>query len=109
MSPTLRLSRKTWRWYWVLLLANAGDLLFTYTAVERGIEEWNPILRPVLLTIWPVALKLGAFAVLGYGIWLLTQRPGAARRVAPLVQSTAVMYLAVIAIHLVGLFLIHSV
>lgn len=109
MSPTLRLSRTTWRWYWVLLLTNALDLLFTYTAVERGFDEWNPILRPVLLTMWPVALKVSAFMVLGYGIWLLTQRPGASRRIAVLVRSTAMMYLAVIAIHIVGLFLISAV
>ncbi|MGH2395665.1 MAG: DUF5658 family protein [bacterium] len=109
MSPTLRLSRTTWRWYWVLLLTNALDLLFTYTAVERGIEEWNPLLRPVLLTIWPVALKLAAFAVLGYGLWLLAQRPGTARRIGLLVQGTAMMYLLVIAVHLIGLLLVGSV
>ncbi len=109
MSPTLRLSRNTWRWYWVLLLANALDLLFTYTAVERGIEEWNPLLRPVLLTLWPPALKLAAFVVLAYGVWHLTHRPGAMRRVAVLMQSTAVMYLAVIALHLIGLYLVSAV
>ncbi|MGH2395912.1 MAG: DUF5658 family protein [bacterium] len=108
MSPTLRLSRKTWRWYWVLLLANALDLLFTYTALERGFEEWNPLLRPILLTIWPATLKLAAFAILAYGLWQLTRRPGAARRMAVLMQSTAMVYLAVIAIHLVGLFLVHT-
>jgi len=109
MSPTLRLSRTTWRWYWVLLLTNAMDLLFTYTAVERGFEEWNPLLRPFLLTAWPVALKGTAFLVLGYGLWQLMQRPRSARRISVMIQSTAMMYLAVIAIHLVGLFLLRAV
>lgn len=109
MSPALRLSRATWRWYWVLLLANALDLLLTYTAVERGIEEWNPLLRPVLFTMWPATLKLAAFTVLAYGIWCLTQRPNGARRIIVLIQSTAMMYLAVIALHLVGLYLVNVV
>jgi hypothetical protein len=109
MSPTLRLSRTTWRWYWVLLLTNAMDLLFTYTAVERGIEEWNPLLRPFVLTAWPVALKCTAFLILGYGLWQLMQRPRSARRISVMIQSTAMMYLAVIAIHLVGLFLLRAV
>ncbi len=109
MSPTLRLSRKAWRWYWVLLLANALDLLFTYTAVERGIEEWNPLLRPFLLTPWPALLKFAAFGILAYGLWQLAWRPRSARRIGALVQSTAMMYLAVIVIHLVGLFLVRPV
>lgn len=109
MSSTLRLYRNTWRWYWVLLLANALDLLLTYTAAERGIEEWNPLLRPVLLTMWPPAVKFAAFAILAYGLWTLMQRPGGVRRISVLVRSTALMYLAVIAIHLIGLFLLHTV
>jgi hypothetical protein len=36
--------------------------------LERGIEEWNPILQPIVLTVWPVALKFLAFVVLGYGL-----------------------------------------
>jgi hypothetical protein len=36
-------------------------------------------------------------------------RPRSAHRMKVLIQSTAMMYLAVIAIHLVGLFLLHTV
>ena len=57
-----------WRWFSALLLANASDLLFTYTAVERGIQEWNPVLRPVVLTPWPAVTKLVVLCLLGYGL-----------------------------------------
>ena len=93
-----------WRWYAALLIANTFDLLFTYTAVERGIEEWNPLIRPVLLTPWPIFVKLVAFGLLAYGLWQTlrrVQRPG---RILPLLQSATVIYLLVIAIHIVGLY-----
>lgn len=103
MSPTLRLKETIWRWYCVLLIANALDLLFTYVAMGRGIPELNPLLQPIVLTPWPPVLKLATFCFLAYGLWQIVRRPGSARRILALLQSTAVIYLIVIAIHLVGL------
>jgi hypothetical protein len=102
MSTSLNLTRIFWRWYAALLLANAVDLLFTYAAVERGIAEWNPILRPFVLTPWPPLVKLAAFALLGYGLWQVVRhgrRPGT---ILVLLQSATLVYLVVIGLHLAG-------
>lgn len=103
MTSTLNLTRIFWRWYAALLLANALDLLFTYAAVERGIGEWNPVMRPFVLTPWPPIVKLAAFALLGYGLWQVVRygrRPGT---ILVLLQSATVVYLVVIGLHLAGL------
>ncbi len=104
MSPTLKISRTFWRWYSALLLANALDLLFTYTAIERGFHEWNPLLQPMLLTPWLIVVKLAVFAPLAWGLWHTVRRDRAIRPVLSLLQSVTMVYLFVIALHVVGLF-----
>lgn len=103
MSSTLELTRIFWRWYAALLLANALDLLFTYAAVERGVAEWNPIVRPFLLTPWPPLVKLAAFAFLGYGLWQVVRRGRRPGTVLLLLQGATLIYLGVIGLHLAGL------
>ncbi|KRT76183.1 MAG: hypothetical protein XU14_C0060G0001 [Armatimonadetes bacterium CSP1-3] len=104
LSPEQAL-RQPWHWYWVLVIANALDLLFTYTAAERGIDEANVILRPVLLTPWPPLVKLAALALLAAG---LTSIIRARRNPSPalrMVRLTAWIYLSVVIFHLLGLYL----
>ena len=97
--------RRIWRWYWALLLANALDLLFTYTAVERGVEEANVLLRPILLTPWPAVAKFTALGLLAGGLLLLVWQGGRAGRVLAMVRATALVYLLVVGFHLLGLLL----
>ena len=92
-----------WRWYAVLLLANALDVLFTYTAAERGFQELNPILKPILLTPWPVMWKLGALTLLAYGLWQLAESRQRSLPVLGLLQSATTIYLVVIVLHVFAL------
>lgn len=103
MSSALNLTRIFWRWYAALLLANAMDLLFTYAAVERGITEWNPVLRPFVLTPWPPVVKLAAFAMLGYGLWQTVRQGRRPGTILLLLQAATLVYLVVIGLHVAGL------
>lgn len=96
-------ARPLWRWYAVLLLANALDLLFTYTAVERGIDELNPLLRPLLLTPWPTILKAVVLVLLAIGLWALARRDGSRLPVLLILRGAAFVYVVLIAFHVVGL------
>lgn len=99
------LSHPIWRWYWVLLIANALDLLFTYTAAERGFEEANAILQPVLLTPWPAILKFYWLGILGIGL-VAAMPVGVSRlRVFFLLRVATYVYVGVILFHLIGLYL----
>jgi hypothetical protein len=95
-----------WRWYSALLLANASDLLFTYTAVERGFQEWNPVLRPMLLTPWPAVTKLAVMCLLGYGLWNMVRQAHATGRALALLRGATLIYLLVVAFHIVALFML---
>jgi hypothetical protein len=94
-----------WRWYWVLLIANALDLLFTYTAAERGVEEANAFLQPLLLTPWPAILKFYWLGILA--IALVAAMPlGITRlRVLLLLRVATYVYVGVVIFHLIGLYL----
>lgn len=93
-----------WRWYAALLLANALDLFFTSIAVERGFQELNPLVRPLLLTPWVSVAKAAAFAALGYVLWQMIQRVRYWGRILSLMRGATAVYLAVLAIHVVGLY-----
>jgi hypothetical protein len=93
----------TWRWYSALMLSNTLDLLFTYTAVERGYEEGNPVLRPLLLTPWPIAGKIVLFGLLGLTLWRLTQSAPGPRRLLAVLRAATLVYVVVLAIHALGL------
>lgn len=99
-------SRHIWRWYWALLITNALDLLFTYTAAERGIPELNAILHPILLTPWPTILKFSSLALLGAGLAFVTPVGRRPVRILRLVRATAYIYLGVVCFHILGLVLI---
>ncbi len=92
-----------WRWYWALWIANALDLLFTYTAAERGVGELNLLLAPIILTLWPLVLKLLFLAILGAGLTLVIPAGPRPARVLRLVRVTTVVYLTLIGFHLLGL------
>jgi hypothetical protein len=106
MEDRLQATVKTyWRWYAALLIANTLDLLLTYTALERGIPEWNPLLRPLILTPWPPVMKLLTFGLLAHALWLAVQRVQRTRPVLSLLQSATVVYLLVVVVHVVGLYI----
>ena len=102
LSPEQAL-RQSWRWYWVLATANALDLLFTYTAVERGISEANVLLSPVLLTPWLSVVKLAALALLAAGLPLIIRAGRSALPVLRMVRLAAYVYVVVVIFHLLGL------
>ncbi|MDR7420353.1 MAG: DUF5658 family protein [Armatimonadota bacterium] len=92
-----------WRWYSTLIVGNTLDFLFTYEAVTRGFDEWNPVLRPILLTPWPVVYKVLLFCLLGYSLWRVTRREPGAGRTLRWLRGAAIIYLAVVAVHALGL------
>lgn len=102
MSPQ-QMVRGIWRWYGVLLVANALDLLFTYVAVQRGVGEMNWILQPILLTPWPTVLKFSALGLLGVGLLYVMPVGRRPFRMLQMVRATAYFYLGVLLFHLVGL------
>ncbi|MGH2453651.1 MAG: DUF5658 family protein [bacterium] len=102
MSPRSSLHHM-WRWYWALWIANALDLLFTYVAADRGIGELNRILAPILLTPWPLVLKVLFLALLGSGLTLVIPAGPRPARMLRLVRVTAVVYLGLVGFHLLGL------
>ncbi len=92
-----------WRAYWALAVLNAVDLLFTYTAVERGVDEANVLLRPILLTPWPLAIKATALALLALA---LVQAGRSAPRLPQILQMLRLavgVYLLVAFFHVLGL------
>jgi hypothetical protein len=94
-----------WRWYAALTLGNALDLLLTYAALERGFHEWNPLLRPVILTPWPVVAKAGLLVLLAVCLWqVLRVVPGRATPLTAL-QAATLVYAGTVAYHVVGLIL----
>jgi len=96
-------AKALWRWYAVLLLANALDLLFTYVAAERGVEELNPMLRPLLLTPWPTIVKAVVLILLAVSLYALARRDGSRLPVLSILRGAAFVYVALIAFHLLGL------
>jgi len=102
MSPQLTL-RGIWRWYWALLVANALDLLLTYVAVQRGLQETNRVLQPILFTPWPIVLKFSALGILAVGLLYVTPTGRRPFRVLRMVRVAGVFYLGVLLFHLLGL------
>jgi hypothetical protein len=86
-----------------LLLANALDLLFTYVAAERGIEELNPMLRPLLLTPWPTIVKSVVLALLAVSLCVIARRDRSRLPVLSILRGAAFVYVALVAFHVVGL------
>ncbi|MDQ7848887.1 MAG: DUF5658 family protein [Armatimonadota bacterium] len=92
-----------WRSYWVLAVLNAVDLLLTYTAVEGGVDEANVLLRPIVLTPWPLAIKTAALVLLALA---LAQAGRSAPRLAHILQMLRLavgVYLVVTFFHVLGL------
>jgi hypothetical protein len=102
-SRPLSTDTTMWRWYSALMLSNTLDLLFTYTAVERGYEEWNPALRPLLLTPWPVVCKVVLFCLLGVTLWRLSQSDPGPRRLLTVLRGATLIYFVVLTVHALGL------
>src|SRR3972149_2912486 len=90
-------------WYCVLVIANALDLLFTYAAAERGIDEANVTLRPVLLTPWPPLVKLAALTLLAASLTSIIRARGVPSPALRMVRLTAWIYLGGVIFHLLGL------
>src|SRR5437879_12950047 len=68
------LSRELWRWYILLLIANELDLAYTYVGLSRGaFLEGNPWLGPLLLTWWPIAIKVICLAGLALGLLVILE------------------------------------
>ncbi len=102
MSPQQTL-RGIWRWYWALLVANALDLLLTYVALRRGLQETNRVLQPILFTPWPVVLKFSALGILALGLLYVTPAGRRPFRILRMVRVAAAFYLGVLLFHLLGL------
>lgn len=99
------LSRELWRSYILLFIANELDLAYTYFGLSRGVFlEGNPWLRPMLLTWWPIAVKVVALGGLALGILVILEAglPRQRRVLSALRMATAV-YAAVVVLHLVNL------
>jgi len=99
------LSRELWRSYVLLFIANELDLVFTYFGLVRGVFlEGNPWLRPLLLTWWPIIVKVTALGGLALGILVILEAgvPRQRRVLSALRMATAV-YTAVLVLHVVNL------
>jgi hypothetical protein len=96
-------AKALWRWYAVLLLANALDLLFTYVAAERGIEELNPMLRPLLLTPWPTIVKSVVLVLLAVSLCVIARRDRSRLPVLSILRGAAFVYVMLVAFHVLGL------
>jgi hypothetical protein len=92
-----------WRSYWALVVLNAVDLLFTYTAVERGVDEANVLLRPVLLTPWPLTIKMAALVLLALALAQAAQSTSRIPRVLRMLRLAVGVYLVVTFFHVLGL------
>lgn len=105
MMDARRLSRELWRWYILLLIANELDLVYTYFGLSRGVFlEWNPWLRPHLLTWWPIGVKVACLAALAVGI-IAVLRAGLAgqQRVLRALRTATGVYAGVLVLHIVYL------
>ena len=99
------LTRELWRWYILLLIANELDLAYTYVGLSRGaFLEGNPWMGPLLLTWWPITVKVTALGGLGLGILVILEAgvPRQRRVLSALRMATAV-YTAVLVLHVVNL------
>ena len=103
LSPSRHPEERVWRWYAALLIVNAVDLLLTYVALEQGFQEWSPLLKSVILTPWPVVAKAAMLALLAWCLWQIARLVPARRRILPALQSATMVYVGVVAYHLVGL------
>lgn len=92
-----------WRSYWVLAVLNAVDLLFTYTAVERGVDEANVLLRPILLTPWPLAIKTAALVLLALALAQAGRSASRVPRIVHMLRLAVGVYLTVTVFHVLGL------
>lgn len=95
-----------WRWYILLFIANELDLVYTYFGLSQGaFLEGNPWLRPLLFTWWPIILKAVSLGGLAVAVVAVLQQTGLARqqRVLRLLRAVTVVYVAVLALHLVNL------
>jgi hypothetical protein len=81
----------------LLLCFNLLDYLFTINALQHGISEANPILIPIVETLWFPVIKVGIVSILIIFLWVF--RPGA---LTPLVW----VYGAVVLWHLTGMVLL---
>lgn len=99
------LARELWRSYIVLLIANELDLAYTYFGLSRGgFLEWNPWLRPHLLTWWPIGVKVGCLAALGVGIFvILSAGLPRQQRVLRAMRVATAVYAGVLVLHVVNL------
>lgn len=105
ISGARDLSRELWRSYVLLFIANELDLVYTYFGLSRGaFLEGNPWLRPLLLTWWPIVVKLIALGGLALGILVILEA-GLPRqlRVLRVLRMATAIYTAVLVLHLVNL------
>lgn len=102
MTADVMLSRQLWRWYIVVFIANELDLVFTYFGLGQGfLHEANPLLRPHIYTLWPIAIKILALAGLALGIAAAVNAGFARkRRVLRVLHGVAAIYCFVLILHL---------
>lgn len=99
------LTRELWRWYILLFIANELDLVYTYFGLSQGaFFEWNPWLRPLLLTWWPIIVKAVSLGGLAIAVVAVLQA-GLIRqaRVLRALRAVTVVYVAVLVLHLMNL------
>ncbi len=99
------LTRELWRWYILLLIANELDLAYTYVGLSRGaFLEGNPWLGPLLLTWWPIIVKVICLAGLALGILVILEAGlPRQRRVLRVLRMATTIYTAVVVLHVVYL------
>ena len=99
------LGRELWRWYILLFIANELDLAYTYVGLNRGaFLEGNPWLRPMLLTWWPIIVKVVALGGLALGIFVILEAGlPRQRRVLRVLRMATAVYTGVLVLHLVNL------
>src|SRR5439155_2367228 len=91
--------------YILLLIANELDLAYTYVGLSRGaFLEGNPWLGPLLLTWWPIAIKVICLAGLALGILVILEAGlPRQRRVLRALRVATAVYTAVLILHIVNL------
>jgi len=105
ISSERALSRELWRSYVLLFIANELDLVYTYFGLSRGVFlEGNPWLRPLLLTWWPIAIKVILLAALAFGIIVILEAGlPRQRRVLRALRMAITVYAGVLVLHVVNL------
>src|SRR5205809_7853177 len=98
------LSRELWRWYILLLIANELDLAYTYVGLSRGaFLEGNPWLGPLLLTWWPIAIKVICLAGLALRTLVILEAGfPPPRRVLRALHGATAVYTALLILPLVN-------